>query len=967
MCGDVKYAPRVCRENAPRVAGENKRHRARPPGRPRKEKKAQVRPASTNVTLTKYPKVLLYDVAREFEINSSDFSCILPVKPERKRERTRSKCFMKGFGSLARNGDVENCAKWIVGKSLGMCIPTNRSASLSSGDQASGESDASVNQDGLDPEANNVTRKLDRETFRLASGVEHSRSTAASGDLSSGRYDRSIISRHVSDRHGVRPERKHQNNPAVKRTDSTHGPEDAGASESSDEEAETGSPSCQRTREYKACSYSSCARTSWTWPFPRHGSPEEVTSSIGSDTRWVTSDELGDHVQTPDQGTSKMPTSNAQKKNARTTLSGGNTIFWTLTLGVTKDAVRTMKTRLMNGPERTAGDIILASRLNPNNHRDCAQNHQTIVTAAKGNGECVKQGSEVRKNISNVQSGYVRLSGNVLRSFYEELSLTSAGQQANKNQFTTCEQIPDPFSCRRTTAFDRSTITSCARTDRSWPFRPSSSVCGGAHCVERSVTGGKNTTEDQVLESSGESSIVGKRSSLPEPWKEKYLQESGNAFIRSVGPESSTDVTTVVLRDAGRALGYNRTSNCTINGFHRLNERRTADQNEATRTNSSDCRVSQEKKTSNTENDLQDLKSCNQTIMAQDRETRRSSSKPSEASEGSTELQSASESVRVFHESSEDPFRMCSEDARGIKVDARAPVKEPRDLPAHPDDGCCERETSDDRLNMISSVGRSEEAPSLADGLCPSVQMTPNGQKHSRSDSGQQNQLLSGAELMIPGLVSVPLSDRKSVHLRTFSANRRLSTQSRKHAGDTENKPGALTGRIKTQTQTTTVSSAVPALSDSPDPDRSRTGISDVELPVRSSAERKWKHDSSSSTSSDEDIGGPSSSEQSDEDETAEVADDDTDSAPNGLKFKDCDLDLVRAYEEDAIVLDVIQDDPQLFGRIHVETEATDPKNGTGAVPVASEIPARSRKIVWDLDSQRCGLAETFHMCLTQL
>ncbi|KAI4892590.1 hypothetical protein NFI96_006886 [Prochilodus magdalenae] len=75
------------------------------------------------------------------------------------------------------------------------------------------------------------------------------------------------------------------------------------------------------------------------------------------------------------------------------------------------------------------------------------------------------------------------------------------------------------------------------------------------------------------------------------------------------------------------------------------------------------------------------------------------------------------------------------------------------------------------------------------------------------------------------------------------------------------------------------------------------------------------------------------------------------------------DLDVVRAYEDDAIVLDVIQDDPELFGVIKLETaEVQPPRNGPVAGKGAGQIALHPEKvsmlegrprIVWGLESKR--------------
>lgn len=75
------------------------------------------------------------------------------------------------------------------------------------------------------------------------------------------------------------------------------------------------------------------------------------------------------------------------------------------------------------------------------------------------------------------------------------------------------------------------------------------------------------------------------------------------------------------------------------------------------------------------------------------------------------------------------------------------------------------------------------------------------------------------------------------------------------------------------------------------------------------------------------------------------------------------DLDVVRAYEDDAIVLDVIQDDPELFGAIVMSTTGN---SASKSDPVAVQrgkkmcmqtgqttLVRKPNRIVWDLESER--------------
>ncbi|KAF5906455.1 protein TOPAZ1 isoform X2, partial [Clarias magur] len=82
--------------------------------------------------------------------------------------------------------------------------------------------------------------------------------------------------------------------------------------------------------------------------------------------------------------------------------------------------------------------------------------------------------------------------------------------------------------------------------------------------------------------------------------------------------------------------------------------------------------------------------------------------------------------------------------------------------------------------------------------------------------------------------------------------------------------------------------------------------------------------------------------------------------APKGSVVTAGDLDVVRAYEDDAIVLDVIQDDPDLFGAIVMSTAENSASKATSS-PVQSEKNRptdqtpwvrKPNRIVWDLEAE---------------
>lgn len=101
--------------------------------------------------------------------------------------------------------------------------------------------------------------------------------------------------------------------------------------------------------------------------------------------------------------------------------------------------------------------------------------------------------------------------------------------------------------------------------------------------------------------------------------------------------------------------------------------------------------------------------------------------------------------------------------------------------------------------------------------------------------------------------------------------------------------------------------------------------------------------------------------------------------APEGSVVTGGDLDVVRAYEDDAIVLDVIQDDPDLFGAIVMGTTGN---SASKANPVAVQrgkkmcmqtgqttLVRKPNRIVWDLESDRyVGVYKQAHfLCFMNL
>ncbi len=97
-------------------------------------------------------------------------------------------------------------------------------------------------------------------------------------------------------------------------------------------------------------------------------------------------------------------------------------------------------------------------------------------------------------------------------------------------------------------------------------------------------------------------------------------------------------------------------------------------------------------------------------------------------------------------------------------------------------------------------------------------------------------------------------------------------------------------------------------------------------------------------------------SSQSDGDGTCPMHDQEQGSTPPQFPaFADSFLDVSRAYEEDVLVLDVIQDDPELFGAVVTETvskqEALAEENGKTPPKTEKLQMGNHCKIVWDLSA----------------
>ncbi|XP_055075170.2 uncharacterized protein topaz1 isoform X1 [Misgurnus anguillicaudatus] len=115
--------------------------------------------------------------------------------------------------------------------------------------------------------------------------------------------------------------------------------------------------------------------------------------------------------------------------------------------------------------------------------------------------------------------------------------------------------------------------------------------------------------------------------------------------------------------------------------------------------------------------------------------------------------------------------------------------------------------------------------------------------------------------------------------------------------------------------------------------------------------------DSSSSADENEHDGSLSSDEHLVEYDDAEIlgSNDSTTGTPpqssQGCAVDNSFLDVSRAYEEDVLVLDVIQDDPELFGTIVTETMKTPETLAEDSGEAGNVKTGNHCKIVWDLDT----------------
>lgn len=277
----------------------------------------------------------LCDVAHVFDVTSRDFSCILPAVLLQKRKHKRVKCFTKEFRSLMRLDPQGNgkCGKWIGSQSWEVCTPTNSCASLSSGNQVLGFSvgehilDVAEDIEGWSESSDKqVLRMPDCEKMKLSSiegtacvplkdgEVQHCVETAgymtedsrASSEIQEGKAAPvhrvpPLLLRRVHACNGFASSQRFQHvdladNFTVSEADTNDNClVENGLNNSS--EVDVNSPdcfSCQRTTAYMVWPRLSCARTYRSWPFPRHGPPCEMKSSIRTGPRWIATTEASE-------------------------------------------------------------------------------------------------------------------------------------------------------------------------------------------------------------------------------------------------------------------------------------------------------------------------------------------------------------------------------------------------------------------------------------------------------------------------------------------------------------------------------------------------------------------------------------------------------------------------------------------------------------------------------------------------
>ncbi|XP_076842403.1 protein TOPAZ1 isoform X3 [Brachyhypopomus gauderio] len=324
LCGDVKYTPptgKLADVQKPRslqqvLSGGHGGSRVQPVVQAQQK-------ARLTIWLGRYPKVKLCDVARVFDVTSRDFSCVLPLVPQQKRKRKRVHCFKREFWSLMRSssrGDGDR-GKWIASQRWEVCTPNNSCASLSSGEQRSGANGGKCPlgvEDSLQgcarTSGNYVAWTPDSKSMKPATGeelacfpschgrVEHCGDPGEAGGDTSGLQDTAapaclvppMLLRRVNPCCDFGSSRCSQGAESLDLDGETGeqlgGPESAVENWAADRDAYALDPfSCQRTRAYVMLPHYSCSRTYVSWPFPRHGPPSEMKSSVHAGPRWLES------------------------------------------------------------------------------------------------------------------------------------------------------------------------------------------------------------------------------------------------------------------------------------------------------------------------------------------------------------------------------------------------------------------------------------------------------------------------------------------------------------------------------------------------------------------------------------------------------------------------------------------------------------------------------------------------------
>lgn len=320
LCGELKYTPPASKKRSC-----VRKPRLRCPGRPRRQKRAKGRPATqpqqkaSLIWYRKHPKVQLCDVARVFDMTSSDVLFVMPVVLHRKREHERVQCCKKAYMSLMHLCPSAN-GKWVSSQICKVSAPTNSCASLSSGERVSGGtggeqvSDIVVGHEGCDGTLGNHNAWiLSHQRMTLTDDGTTGNGAEGSAAPTTVQGNATTPERHVPPLvlfpawNDFGPPKCFLRQLVVDHSTSAlfdNRLEENGQSDSSDGEVcSLLSFSCQRTQAYMGWTRVSCARTYKPWPFPRRGPPPELKSSGHTGPRWILT------ITASEQGISSMQTS----------------------------------------------------------------------------------------------------------------------------------------------------------------------------------------------------------------------------------------------------------------------------------------------------------------------------------------------------------------------------------------------------------------------------------------------------------------------------------------------------------------------------------------------------------------------------------------------------------------------------------------------------------------------------------